>query len=735
MTLVLPTLAVNAQVRDMSAAKSVAQEFANKQYAHKRVANLEFSNKRFNVKSVSGDDAGTIAPFYLFADTVTSTCVIVSGDERMKTILAYTDQGTWCDDSLPPALTDLLNLYEQQYAHIQAMEEQPVATSESYNIPDISPLLTTTWNQGSPYNDLCPNDCPSGCVATAMSQVMKYHGYPQHGSGYFSYRSKTNLYNCEFDFSSATFHWEDMRDKYSSSAPIIQDVKREYIAEATYACGVAVGMDYDTDGSGAYMADVPYALINFFGYNKNVACLYRPYFKSAEWYSLLCNELANGRPVLYGGVDSRYGGHAFVIDGCNSTTGKFHVNWGWGGECDGYFELDALDPDVYKFSTYQDMLVNVSPHEVGTRQDVFYAQKFNASAVVGIGKTITFTLTDVFNFSSSSLYADKSARFYGIMGVGIYDEDFNYICSLDSCNIDGMTQFQQYSIKTFKSVIRANQFPQDGVYYIAPFVRHTDAVQPTRIRTMNASTDYLSITIDNGNIEGDDSADELEEVSYWAEDFENLIVPDDWWQSVVDGSGEWKVRKVLMQTDNSCPKAAKGSGYAYLEYSSSVNDLYNNRSITRLITDCLAFCPDSIYEMSFQCRKYTKNADATDLLSVYYEVENGWALLGEYPVMNQSEWDKIVLQLPQVDITRFAFEGNLSIWSTVFLDDIAISVNNSAGIEDIIINNDYYESVSVFTLSGQQISINENLKNTLDKLDKGIYIVRCGDKTKKVLIK
>lgn len=717
----------------MESARLLAYDFQLKHKILPRGSNLTYINKQLNIKSLHSN----IAPYYLFSDTVNTSCIIVSGDERMKTILAYTDCGTWKSGDIPPAMLDLLNLYEKQYYHLQNFKDTPKPTA-FLQIPDVAPLLTSRWNQDSPYNDLCPNGCPSGCVATAMSQIMRYHRYPQQGVGNFSYRTETKGYKCEFDFSSTTFHWENMRDSYSSTPPINQDMSRQYIASATYACGVAVGMDYEKDGSGAYMADVPYALINFFGYNKNTACLYRPYFKSEEWYSLLCEELINGRPVLYGGVDSKYGGHAFVVDGCSSATGKFHVNWGWGGECDGYFELDALDPDVYKFSTYQDMLINVSPLETGTRQDVFYAQRFSASTSIGIGKTITFTLTDVFNHSSSSLYVDKSAKFYGTMGIGIFNDNFKFIHALDSCQIEGLTQFRQYSKKTFTAKIESRLFPSEGKYYIAPYVRNINSSLPTRIRTMNASTDYIAVTIEGNDIDdGSNDEESIEVTSFWNEDFENLKIPENWCQEIINGNSSWNTRKVLMQTTNSIPMAAKGNGYAYLDYSTPSFTLNNNRSITRLVTEYMSLSPDSVYEMSFQFRKYTDNPDASDLFSVYCETDSGWVSLGEYAVMNQSEWIKNALTLPYMKQTRFAFEANLSRTSSLFLDDIVIYINHDkSSIDNIKLENPCQANgTAIYTLSGMKIPIINGLEHTISTLQRGIYLIKQNNKIKKVMVK
>ena len=201
----------------------------------------------------------TQEPFYVFSDTVQSAFVIISGDKRMKDVLAYSNNVAWDSEIIPDALQYLLQLYKEQFDHVQSTLPSNDGTTLGITIPDVSPLIKSTWSQEAPYNNLCPSGCPSGCVATAMSQIMNYYKFPLQGSGYFSYRSSSKNYNCSFDFGNTVFKWDKIYNSYKSSF-----VNGDAVAELTYACGVSVGMDYTEKGSGAYMADAPYALINFF---------------------------------------------------------------------------------------------------------------------------------------------------------------------------------------------------------------------------------------------------------------------------------------------------------------------------------------------------------------------------------------------------------------------------------------------------------------------------------------
>ncbi|MBR0045641.1 MAG: C10 family peptidase [Bacteroidaceae bacterium] len=647
-------------------------------------------------------------PFYILYDKVTSVIVIVSADERMKDVLGYSNSGTETTDNMPEALLELLDTYRLQYDFLQTAEGQKVMSAPPIQIPDVKPLLNTTWKQSTPYNDQCPGGCPSGCVATAMSQVMNYHHYPTKGNDTFSYTSATRKYKCSYDFASATFNWDVLQKSYPSRAASSSLVGREEIAKITYACGVSVGMDYDKNGSGAYMSDVPYALIHFFGYNQNVTYCYRPYYKAEEWYKVLCHELEEGRPVLYGGVDSRNGGHAFVVDGCDSKTGKFHVNWGWGGDYDGDYELDAMNPTGYKFSTYQSMVINVSPQEVGTFRDVFYADKFAASDFIELDKTIAFTLTEIYCFSNLSSYVVTNAKFNGILGVGIFDSEFNFVTSIDSESVDGLNNFYGYDKITFKKKITRSMFPENGIYYIAPYVQSSVADVPSMIRTKDGKTDYIKVTISDDGVDEEKEVEEHEMVAEWSEGFESLVIPKSWTQERERGLGEWKARSLLIPSEEN-PMAASGRGYAYLDYTPDISDIFNARTAIRLVTSTIPLSSlNAGYNLSFQYRKYTTNPEPTDVLSVYYEQNGEWISLADVIVTNHTEWEKTVLDMPVNGDVRLAFCGSLSKSASLFLDDIKIYKKEdvSTSVEDppTSVYCKDLPSVSTYTLTGVKVS-------------------------------
>jgi len=265
--------------------------------------------------------------------------VLTRGDQ----LIGYSDTGHFDAATAAPAMLDMLEAWQQAPASSTTAEETQVA---------VAPLLSDiAWNQDAPYNDLCPlydmtTRCPTGCVATAMAQVMYYHRWPLQGTGSHSYQPAVLAGNTlSADFGATTYQWDAMLPNYATAtAPAngyTMDQSRYAVAQLMQHCGIAVDMVYYTQ-SGATDYDVPPALITYFGYDRSLAYRKREHYSTADWLQIIHDELAASRPVLaYGRASS--GGHAYVFDGMDEQ-GFIHVNWGWGGMSNGYFQTSALTP-------------------------------------------------------------------------------------------------------------------------------------------------------------------------------------------------------------------------------------------------------------------------------------------------------------------------------------------------------------------------------------------------------
>ena len=311
--------------------------------------------------------------YYVFSLQPTGF-VIVSADERAEPILGYSYDNNFVVEGMPDNMRYWLDHYVKQiYAAVSnGCESSPEITEKwtllrsgqpmpTRSITAVSPLIQTTWSQGTYYNQMCPADANgpnghvlTGCVATAMAQIIRYWQWPNQGINSHSYVS--NYGTLSVDFNSATYNYNNMPNALSSSSSSSQVNE---VAKLMYHCGVAVDMEYYAGSSGASIGIVPNALYNYFAYANNGTYVARSNYSDNDWANLIKQELNNSRPVLYAGYNSSTG-HAFVCDGYDYN-GAFHFNWGWGGSCnDAYYTLDALTPCNNNYSYDQEAVIGIS---------------------------------------------------------------------------------------------------------------------------------------------------------------------------------------------------------------------------------------------------------------------------------------------------------------------------------------------------------------------------------------
>lgn len=290
--------------------------------------------------------AADTRPYYIFNAGNSNGFVIVAGDDRIGSILGYSDSGSFTLENAPDGLVALMELYEQYMD--RADDEAADRQIQSVGTPLMQPLLDDiAWGQDSPFNSQTPTYTETGltshyytgCVVTAATQIMKYYNYPQKGCGSKTYTF--NGQNLTADFGNTDYIWNDMPGAVPENPSTQQTAAYSTLA---YHFGVAVEMQYAKEGSGAYTQLVPAALRDYFGYDPGVRMHPREYYTSEEWMDMIKSELDSRRPVYYGASsDSGLGGHAFVCDGYDSN-GYVHINWGWYGRSNGYFMVNHLNP-------------------------------------------------------------------------------------------------------------------------------------------------------------------------------------------------------------------------------------------------------------------------------------------------------------------------------------------------------------------------------------------------------
>lgn len=280
---------------------------------------------------------------YVFNSRDEKGFVIVSAESSVVPLLGY-GEGEFQPDDMPPAMQWWLEEYAAQIEFMRNGEDEldfRLATEIYDSYAQIPTMLKTRWSQEMPYNAQCPTvsgrRCATGCVATAMAQVMRYWEYPSVGTGSNSY-TLDDIGSLNIDFSKQSFDWEGMKDSYRYN----DVVDSQGVAYLMKACGYSVNMAYSPSESGARTSKVGPAFINYFKYDRGASEVARKGYSDSQWISIVYNELKNVGPIIYSGA-SETGAHCFVCDGYD-TNGYFHINWGWAGMSDGYFLLSALNP-------------------------------------------------------------------------------------------------------------------------------------------------------------------------------------------------------------------------------------------------------------------------------------------------------------------------------------------------------------------------------------------------------
>lgn len=291
--------------------------------------------QKAKAKSRTATTASPSDAYYVFNNDA-GGFVIIAGDDAVTPVLGYTSTGSFDAENLPDGLKDLLKSYERQIAALgDNYVANQTATRAAFTGEKL--LKTAEWNQMAPFNKYTPNNYVTGCVATAGAIVMKHHGYPAKGIGSHTYTWNEQDLTANFEHD---YDWASMPVKYDGT----NDAAFDGVARLMSDLGVAVEMQYAKGGSGASMEDLLTALKKYFGYSKYARLLAIADLGAEVWNDRLRAEIDANRPILYSAVDSNKGGHSFVIDGYKDES--FSVNWGWGGYCDGFYRIGALNPET-----------------------------------------------------------------------------------------------------------------------------------------------------------------------------------------------------------------------------------------------------------------------------------------------------------------------------------------------------------------------------------------------------
>ncbi|MES2286075.1 MAG: C10 family peptidase [Bacteroidota bacterium] len=458
-------------------------QFVSDERAQKVVISLFNERKPAGVKALSAAEIESesliyhkgVAAYYIF-NLSGNAFVIVSADERINPVLGYSFQSKFDQENTPDCLEWLLDEYKEQiyevvsgnlnYEHKEITKEwakYELSNGQKSNQPNpplllsVGPLTTTTWSQGCYYNEHCPADIslgttrcgrvPTGCVATAFGQVLKYYNYPAQGTGTNSYSSST-YGTISANFGTTTYNWAAMPNKLLSSNPDV--------AKLLFHAGVSINMGYTANSSAAFTTAVRTALVNKFKYATTAQNITKSSYTNTQWENLIRTELDAQRVVIINGHDPvANAGHAFIADGYQGTN-SFHINWGWNGSSDGYFLLTALSPSTYSFNTSVGAIIGIKPLAVPTTCPAVTG--LTASAITSNGATLnwaavggssnTYNVKYKTNASStwttvSSTTTSKSIS--GLTAATGYQFQVQRVCGSSSSNYSSSSSFTTLS--------------------------------------------------------------------------------------------------------------------------------------------------------------------------------------------------------------------------------------------------------------------------------------------------
>lgn len=503
----------HASARQLTPAQALERARSERNIPQQSIQNINSTtaSEPTPVFTMSSDDRNTL---YVFNNggTAGGFMVVSADDATPKAVLGYSDTGYFDPQSIPESMEWWLGGYSKQIAAVgeDATEQsaaeprmEPMASTKIARRA-IAPIVHTLWNQTAPYNIKCPtingHHCPTGCVATAMAQVMMVHQWPVTGTGSHSYTPPAIDSMLTMDFSQTTFEWDLMKDSYSASAT---DESAQAVATLMYACGVAVNMNYHATASGSNFSTTASSLIKYFDYDQSLTCLTRDYYDLETWTNMIYSELEQGYPVLYGGQNNTVG-HAFVCDGY-SDDDYFHINWGWGGTSNGYFLLTALDPaeqgvggSAEGYNMSQQIIIGMrratDDSSIVPVFDLMSDFETATATVSRTGSSATVRFKDtrgIFNNSVGTVKVNLGAKLVDDRGMVSYVEVARQQTFVTN---QGLISYN----------IPASDFPQDGTYVVSPAVKLDNGewydmhVKMNNVGTLNLTATPTTLTFTPG---------------------------------------------------------------------------------------------------------------------------------------------------------------------------------------------------------------------------------------------
>lgn len=406
--------------------------------------------------------------------------ILLSADDAAVPVLGYSDEGVFDIKEMPENMQSLLKSYSIEIAATSNNGDNTYAGIDISDLAPIEPMITSSWLQGAPYYNMCPKvigaaiPCPAGCAAITISQIMRYHKWPEKGIGTHSYNwinkgtYQTKNETLSFDFENTTFEWDQMLDSYTGNY-----TQQQVDAAATlvYAAGIAINMDYGRRASSAKIENIGRGLIENFGYDKAISYIRRKYFTITQWTKKLHDELSQNGPMYYNAQNESGSGHGFVVDGYDGN-GYFHINWGW-GHSDGYFKLTAFDTESYSYNNEHGAFFGIKKAISGSKPTAEFVIEGNFQP-----KEETYDRSAIINFlSGKSTEKFYPWCIYPVSGVQIGVKLVNENNKTEYLWMTGNPMELESREGTPFLEIEASRFPSTGSYTVTPAVKWGEEIR------------------------------------------------------------------------------------------------------------------------------------------------------------------------------------------------------------------------------------------------------------------
>ena len=448
--------------------------------------------------------AGNLPAFYVFNSTDQKGFVIIAGDDVVMPVLGYSFTNSFVVDGMPSNLKSWMNGLKEQIneARETGLNTSDVVYEAWSGVSDmttgdvVKQYQTAEWDQESPYNTLCPKiegtQTVTGCVATAISILMRYHQWPNAGTGTlpaYSYEALVSGAKIHQNVSGITlghtYAWNDMPLQYDRNS---SEISKNEVATLMYDCGVMAQSQFNiasAGGTGASTLTAVHGLAEYMNYNKSMLCLRREWYSDAEWIQMLENEIMTVGPVLYGGATLSNEGHQFILDGY-TTENYFRVNWGWSGHSNGFFLISALNPDDQGaggstgggFIANQDALFGLKPAKGNSNYQTLLGM---LAGKTGSGESYSGLMTSETQFNVNTNFTVKCGFFWnlglipfsGKVALAIVDKNQN-VRELIS-GTSSIPSMNTYGGMAFTFPCKISLSPQPGDRIVAVYKGTNDA--------------------------------------------------------------------------------------------------------------------------------------------------------------------------------------------------------------------------------------------------------------------